>query len=74
MQAIKNFANSEHGAITVDWVVLTAGIVGLALVTLTVVSGGTEDMSGELQASMVTANPVDNPFDGDNIDRNDSID
>jgi len=28
---IKEFATAEDGAITVDWVVLTAGIVGLGL-------------------------------------------
>lgn len=29
---IKNFRNDEDGAVTVDWVVLTAAIVGLAIV------------------------------------------
>ena len=31
IKAITKFAKSEDGAITVDWVVLTAGIVGLAI-------------------------------------------
>jgi Flp pilus assembly pilin Flp len=61
---IKNFAKSESGAVTVDWVVLTAALVGLGLAVMAVVSGGIEDLSGEIQASLVTANPADNPFDG----------
>ncbi|MGY3437702.1 MULTISPECIES: Flp family type IVb pilin [unclassified Marinovum] len=28
---IKNFRQDENGAVTVDWVVLTAAIVGLAI-------------------------------------------
>ncbi len=71
---IKNFASNESGAVTVDWVVLTAALVGLGLAVMAVVSGGIEDLSGEIQASLVAANPDDNPFDGDNVDLNDSID
>ena len=71
---IKNFASNESGAVTVDWVVLTAALVGLGLAVMAVVSGGVEDLSGEIQASLVTANPADNPFAGDNTDLNDSID
>jgi hypothetical protein len=35
---LKKFGNDESGAVTVDWVVLTAGIVGLGLLVLTAVS------------------------------------
>ncbi|MEQ8368584.1 MAG: hypothetical protein RIB61_17945 [Roseicyclus sp.] len=61
---IKNFVQSESGAVTVDWVVLTAALVGLGLAVMAVVSGGIEDLSGEIQASLVTADPADNPFGG----------
>ncbi len=37
---LKSFKNDEAGAVTVDWVVLTAAIVGLGLVVMTTVSGG----------------------------------
>lgn len=37
---IKTFRNDEDGAVTVDWVVLTAAIVGLGIAVLTAVSGG----------------------------------
>ncbi len=31
MNFIKNFRNDNSGAVTVDWVVLTAAVVGLAV-------------------------------------------
>ncbi len=40
MKLFANFAKNESGAVTVDWVVLTAAIVGIAIAVLTVISGG----------------------------------
>ena len=40
LNTFKNFANDESGAVTVDWVVLTAAIVGLGFVVMTTVAGG----------------------------------
>lgn len=37
---IKNFANDESGAVTVDWVVLTAAVVGLGFAVLTAAQSG----------------------------------
>lgn len=37
---IKNFRNDEDGAVTVDWVVLTAAVVGLGFAVFGSVSGG----------------------------------
>ncbi|MGL4311763.1 MAG: pilus assembly protein, partial [Paracoccaceae bacterium] len=31
---VKNFHNDESGAVTVDWVVLTAAIVGLGIAVM----------------------------------------
>lgn len=42
------YLNSENGAVTVDWVVLTAGLVGLGLATMAVVSTGVQDTSGDI--------------------------
>lgn len=42
---LHSFISSETGAITVDWVVLTAAMVGLALAVMSVVSGGLEELS-----------------------------
>jgi len=40
---MKNFSRDEDGAVTVDWVVLTAAIVGLGIAVLTTVGGATDD-------------------------------
>lgn len=50
--AAKFFGKDESGAVTVDWVVLTAAIVGLGFVTLTPIAEGTESMSGETAAAI----------------------
>ncbi|WP_420023347.1 Flp family type IVb pilin [Cereibacter azotoformans] len=34
LNIFKNFRNDEDGAVTVDWVVLTAAIVGLGLLVV----------------------------------------
>ena len=40
MNFIKNFRNDEDGAVTVDWVVLTAAVVGLAVAAYTSIETG----------------------------------
>ena len=42
LNPFKTFRNDEDGAVTVDFVVLTAAIVVLGLVVGTIVSDGTE--------------------------------
>ncbi len=59
----KNFATSESGAVTVDWVVLTAAIVGLGLAVMAVVSGGVEDLSNDISTSLSGIDPVEDPFE-----------
>ncbi|MDO8884977.1 MAG: hypothetical protein U0934_08595 [Pseudotabrizicola sp.] len=34
LNIFKNFKNDESGAVTVDWVVLTAAVVGLGLIVI----------------------------------------
>ena len=51
---IKNFAADESGAVTVDWVVLTAAVVGLGLAVLSVVKPGAETMSNNIKAQLET--------------------
>jgi Flp pilus assembly pilin Flp len=34
------FLRDEHGAVTVDWVVLTAGVVGLAVGVILIMNDG----------------------------------
>ncbi|MFG6562986.1 Flp family type IVb pilin [Sulfitobacter sp. 1A13421] len=45
MNFIKNFRKDEDGAVTVDWVVLTAAIVGLAAVAYGSISDGVDGLS-----------------------------
>lgn len=49
---ISTFAALESGAVTVDWVVLTSGLVGLGLATASVVSSGIENLSGDIRNSL----------------------
>ncbi len=49
---IKNFRNDEDGAVTVDWVVLTAAVVGLGLAVGTSVLGGATAGASNVNASI----------------------
>ena len=40
MKFIKNFRRDEDGAVTVDWVVLTAAVVGLAVAAYSSIETG----------------------------------
>ena len=51
---IKNFRRDEDGAVTVDWVVLTAAIVGLGIAILATVSGGVQDLAGAIDTELST--------------------
>jgi Flp pilus assembly pilin Flp len=44
LHLFKTFRNDDSGAVTVDWVVLTAAIVGLGLVVMQTVGGGITTM------------------------------
>ncbi|CUH08469.1 hypothetical protein JSE7799_00062 [Jannaschia seosinensis] len=67
LRAIKTFRNDEAGAVTVDWVVLTAALVGLGLAVLSVMSGGVETLSGEMSTSLTEIDPHEAPFNADGI-------
>lgn len=47
-----NFIRDEDGAVTVDWVVLTAAIVGLGIAVLTSVRAGATDLAGDIQTNL----------------------
>lgn len=54
---LKKFASNEDGAVTVDWVVLCAAVVGLgATVALTITTSAT-DLSDAIWAYMETIRP-----------------
>ncbi|NCO85578.1 MAG: hypothetical protein GW886_02980 [Rhodobacterales bacterium] len=49
---IKNFRNDEDGAVTVDWVVLTAAIVGLGLAVMLSVRTGATDLAADIGTNL----------------------
>lgn len=51
-EQIKSFLIDETGAVTVDWVILTAGVVSLALASSAVVIDGTEDLSSDVDVKL----------------------
>ena len=52
MKLFTNFLNDESGAVTVDWVVLTAAIVGLGIAVLAAVSDGVENLSDDIDTQL----------------------
>lgn len=51
---IKNFRKDEAGAVTVDWVVLTAAIVGLAVAAYSAIESNTARLAGETAGLLST--------------------
>ena len=49
---IKNFRKDEDGAVTVDWVVLTAAVVALAAAGYTQIETGTTALSGTVNTAL----------------------
>jgi len=54
---IKTFRADEDGAVTVDWVVLTAAIVGLGIAVLASVRSGANTMADGVQTELNKAVP-----------------
>ncbi|WP_376876989.1 Flp family type IVb pilin [Albirhodobacter sp. R86504] len=44
----KRLKDDEDGAVTVDWVVLTAATVGLGIAALNMIRGGVADLTNEI--------------------------
>ncbi len=49
---IKNFKRDEDGAVTVDFVVVTAAVVGLGIAVLATLADGVLDTASALNADM----------------------
>ena len=56
---IARFLQDDGGAVTVDWVVLTAGLVGFAIVATALVVEGATDTSTGLGARLSAADVPD---------------
>ena len=59
---ISRFLETEDGAVTVDWVVLTAALVGLGLAVLAVTSGGVENLSDDTATELASIDVGELPF------------
>ncbi|NUH65915.1 hypothetical protein HTT03_11525 [Sulfitobacter sp. S0837] len=55
MNFIKNFRKDEDGAVTVDWVVLTAAVVGLAVAAFTTINDSTVALVDGIGTDLGTA-------------------
>ena len=53
---IKTFRADEDGAVTVDWVVLTAAIVGLGIAVMASVSGGAGNLANAIGTELNATN------------------
>lgn len=51
---IKNFRKDEDGAVTVDWVVLTAAVVGLAIAAYSSIQEGATDLTAATSSFLGT--------------------
>ncbi|MGI1660771.1 Flp family type IVb pilin [Palleronia sp. KMU-117] len=69
---VSRFSQDEDGAVTVDWVVLTAAIVGIGLAVITVVAGGVGNVTAAIDADINQAGGYDetvvNAFNGTGTD------
>ena len=57
IKLIKNFRKDEDGAVTVDWVVLTAAVVGLAVAAYTSIETGSTNLTDNTSTFMDGRNP-----------------
>jgi Flp pilus assembly pilin Flp len=57
MNFIKNFRKDEDGAVTVDWVVLTAAVVGLAVAAYSSIETGAENLTSNTSTYLEGLNP-----------------
>jgi Flp pilus assembly pilin Flp len=57
MTKINAFLLEERGAVTTDWVVLIGMLVGLALTTVSMLSGGVENLSIEIAEDFSAIDP-----------------
>lgn len=51
---IKRFRKDEDGAVTVDWVVLTAAVVGLGIIVMSIIRPGVSQLASDIVTSMST--------------------
>ena len=52
---LMRFVRDEDGAVTVDWVVLTAAVIGLGFAVIRPIVAGATDVSGSIGAELTAA-------------------
>lgn len=62
MSHIYAFLAAEDGAVTVDWVVLTAALVGTGFAMIAVISSGLNDLTNQVAAELSSIDPADFSF------------
>ena len=62
---LKTFRDDESGAVTVDWVVLTAAIVGLGIAVIAAVSGGVTDLGERISTALDDGDLIGAGVNGD---------
>ncbi len=62
MTKLNAFLSEETGAVTTDWVVLAAALIGLCFSAVGVLSGGIEDLSFEIAEDLASIDPTAPPF------------
>ena len=55
MTKFSAFLKDEAGAVTVDWVVLTAAVVGLGLVIFAILSPAVNNLTNDISNTMANA-------------------
>lgn len=55
LKFLKKFRTEEDGAVTVDWVVLTASVVGLAVGGVVMVKDGVDGLAGNIGTELSSA-------------------
>ncbi|GHC49271.1 hypothetical protein [Neogemmobacter tilapiae] len=55
--SLKAYISDEDGAVTVDWVVLTAAIVALGMLVLTTLAGPTTNVGDDIASQLGTITP-----------------
>jgi Flp pilus assembly pilin Flp len=54
LKRVNSFVKNDDGAVTVDWVVLCAGIVAMAVAIITAMQTGTLELTTSVQSYMAS--------------------
>ena len=59
LTGLKVFLEEERGAVTTDWLVLTASLIGITLMTLGAVASGATDLGSDVGVQMAAVTASD---------------